>query len=425
MKRILWFDSVGGASGDMILATLIDLGVRPSDLNAALTSLGNFHIAIEARQQASHGMHGSRVTVHAHEHHEHPHHGHHDHNHHDHPSHGPHDHPPHSQPHHAPHRGLLEIEAMIKGSALPPEVKQQSVTVFRRIAEAEGKVHGKPPTEVHFHEVGALDAIADIVGACLGLHLLGIDHVGCSPLPQGHGTITCAHGIFPNPAPGTVELLKGFPLSQADEPFELVTPTGAALLTTWSNLKSWPDGWHIKAVGHGFGQRMLNHRPNLLRATLLESAPVKMNDPDLCLVLETNIDDTTPELVGSLAQKLMAVGAYDAFTSAIQMKKQRPATLLTVLCAPELKPVMLDLIFTESTTFGVREHLTRRTMLEREFTSVETSYGAIQIKIGRWHGTPVTASPEYEDCAKAATRHNVPVRAVYELAQSAGRHLLG
>ncbi|MEI8138281.1 MAG: nickel pincer cofactor biosynthesis protein LarC [bacterium] len=406
MKRILWFDSVGGASGDMILSTLIDLGVRPSDLNEALASLGDFHIAIEARQHASNGMHGSQITVHAHEHHAHHHHeslGHH---------------------HHAPHRGLLEILSMIEAATLPADVKKKSIAVFQRLAEAEARVHGKTPQEVHFHEVGALDAIADIVGACLGLHLLHVDHVGFSPLPQGHGTITCAHGIFPNPAPGTVELLKGFAVTHTDEPYELVTPTGAALLTTWSNLKSWPDGWLIKAVGHGFGQRILDKRPNLLRGILLEAAPVKISDPDLCLVLETNIDDTTPELIGALVQKLMAVGAYDAFTSAIQMKKQRPATLLTVLCAPELKPVILDLIFTESTTFGIREHLTRRTMLEREFATAETAYGPIQIKIGRWHGTPVTASPEYDDCASAAAIHKVSVRVVYESAQTAGRRLL-
>lgn len=412
MKRVLWFDSVGGASGDMILSTLIDLGVRPADLNEALASLGDFHIAIEARRYDSHGLHGSLVSVHAHEHRHEEHHHHNGHPHHDHDSH-----------HHA-HRGLIEIRAMIEASNLPPEVKKKSIAVFQRLAEAEAKVHGKPPEEVHFHEVGALDAIADIVGSCLGLHLLQIDHVGFSPLPQGQGTITCAHGIFPNPAPGTVELLKGFAVTHTDEPFELVTPTGAALLTSWRNLKDWPAGLLIQAVGHGFGQRSLTQRPNLLRATLLEAAPIQPSDPDLCLVLETNIDDTTPELVGSLVQRLMSVGAYDAFTSAIQMKKQRPATLLTVLCAPELKPVMLDLIFTESTTFGVREHLTRRTMLERGFATVETDFGPIQVKIGRWHGTPVTASPEYEDCAKAADLHKVPVRVVYESAQSSGRRLL-
>ncbi|MEI6515476.1 MAG: nickel pincer cofactor biosynthesis protein LarC, partial [bacterium] len=307
----------------------------------------------------------------------------------------------------------------------PAGVKRQSLAVFERLAEAEARVHGTTPDHVHFHEVGALDAIADIVGVCQALHLLHIDQVGFSPLPQGHGTIQCAHGTFPNPAPGTVELLKGFPVCHVDEPFELVTPTGAALLTTLNSVATWPDGWIIKAVGHGFGQRKLNGRPNLLRATLLEAPSAKLEDPDLCMVLETNIDDTTPELVGALVQKLLVAGAYDAFTASIQMKKQRPGTLLTVLCAPDLKAIMLDLIFTESTTFGVREHLTRRTMLEREIIEVETQYGMIRIKIGRWHGTPVTASPEYEDCAKAAATHTVSVRIVYESAQAAGRSLLG
>lgn len=399
MKRVLWFDSVGGASGDMILATLVDLGVRPADLNPVLASLGDFHIAVEAHQHSDHGMQGTRVTVHAHERDA-------DHGHHH-------------------HRHLPDIRQMIEHCTAPADVKRRSVAVFERLAQAEARVHSITPEHVHFHEVGALDAIADIVGSCLGLHLLNVNQVGMSPLPQGHGTIQCAHGVLPNPAPGTVELLKGFPVCHADEPFELVTPTGAALLTTWSTLHAWPDGWVIKAVGHGFGQRKLNQRPNLLRVTLLDPPPVRIEDPQSCMVLETNIDDTTPELVGALVQKLLAAGAYDAFTTSIQMKKQRPGTLLTVLCAPDRKAVMLDLIFTESTTFGVREHLTRRTMLEREMVDGETPFGIIRIKIGRWHGTPVTASPEYEDCAKAAALHNVSVRVVYESAQAAGRKLLG
>ena len=400
MKRVLWFDSVGGASGDMILAALVDLGVRPSDINEALATLGAFHLTVEPHQHSSHGMHGTRVSVHVEE----PHSGH--------------------GHHHHPHRHLSEIRDLIDPSPLPPAVKRQSLAVFERLARAEARVHGTTPEEVHFHEVGALDAIADIVGSCLALHLLRIDKVGCSPLPHGHGTIECAHGTLPNPAPGTVELLKDFPVSHADEPYELVTPTGAALLSSWRNLDAWPEGWLIKPIGHGFGQRKLNTRPNLLRAILIEPPAVHAADAEACMVLETNIDDTTPELVGSLVQKLLAAGAYDAFTTAVQMKKQRPGTLLTVLCAPDLKPVMLDLIFTESTTFGVREHLTRRTMLERETVEVSTPYGAIRLKLGRWHGTPVTASPEYDDCLKAATARTVPVRVVYECALAEGRRLL-
>ena len=401
MKRVLWFDSVGGASGDMILASLVDLGVRPVDLNDALASLGDFHIAIEAHQHSSHGLQGTRLTVHAGNHQG-----------------------THSQAEHPRHRHLSDIEALIKSASLPEAVKRGSLSVFLRLAQAEASVHGTTPEAVHFHEVGALDAIADIVGACQALHLLHVDRVGCSPLPQGHGTIECAHGVLPNPAPGTVELLKGFPVSHADEPFELVTPTGAALLSSWRSLNAWPDGWIIKGVGHGFGQRQLRGRPNLLRAILLEPPPPGHPDPESCLVLETNIDDTTPELVGALVQKLLTAGAYDAFTTSIQMKKQRPGTLLTVLCAPDRKPVMLDLIFSESTTFGVREHLTRRTLLERELITMETPYGMIRLKLGRWHGTPVTASPEYEDCLAAAALHHVSVRLVYECAQSEGRKLL-
>lgn len=406
MKRVLWFDSVGGASGDMILSSLVDLGVRPADLNEPLASLGDFHVSLEAHRHTEHGMHGTRLTVHAHEH-----------------SHEQGGHHPHENSHH--HRHLSDIRTMVTTAKLPEEVKRRSLAVFERLAQAEASVHGTTPEEVHFHEVGALDSIADIVGSCLALHLLHIDHIGCSPLPQGHGVIECAHGIFPNPPPGTLELLKGFPVSHADEPFELVTPTGAALLSTWRSLDRWPDSWSIKAIGHGFGQRKLNLRPNLLRAIILEEPIVAPADPDLCLVLETNIDDTTPELVGALVPKLLAAGAYDAFTTAIQMKKQRPGTLLTILCTPDLKSVMLDLVFTESTTFGVREHLTRRTMLEREMIQVRTAYGPIGIKIGRWHGTSVTASPEYEDCLKAAKQHGVPVRLVYECAQTEARTKLG
>lgn len=403
MKRVLWFDSVGGASGDMILAALIDLGVRPADLNEALASLGDFHISIEAHQHTDHGLHGTRIEVHAHEHSS----GHH------------HTHA------HSPHRNLTEIRSLIKKGTLPEEVKRRSVEVFERLAAAEAGVHHTTPDNVHFHEVGALDAIADIVGACRALQLLHVDRVGFSPLPQGHGTIECAHGILPNPPPAVVELLKGFPITHVNEPSELVTPTGAALLTTWRSLKTWPEGWTIKSVGHGFGQRKLTHRPNLLRAMLLEAPQDNDEGPDCCLVLETNIDDTSPELIGALVPKLMTAGAYDVFTSSIQMKKQRPGTLLTVLCDPDRKAVMLDLIFTESTTFGVREHLTHRTMLEREMEHVATPYGAITVKLGRWHGTPVTASPEYEECAKAAALHNVSIRVVYECALTEGRKLLG
>lgn len=398
MKSFLWFDGPGGASGDMILAALVDLGVSPDRLNAALAALSLDGLRIEATACEQHGLRGTRVTVHTGE-------SEHDHGH------------GHAHPH---HRRLPEIRRLVEGSALPDPVKRRALAVFARLAEAEGRVHGIAPEEVHFHEVGALDSIADIVGACAALDILGVEDAGFSPLPLGHGTIHCAHGTLPNPGPATVELLKGFPVTHADEAAELVTPTGAALLTSWRTLDAIPDGAVLRGTGHGFGQRALKTRPNLLRVVRMEFPP-QAAETDLCLVLETNIDDMSPELVGALVQKLMASGALDAFTAPIQMKKQRPAMLLTVLCPPGLREAMLDMIFTESTTFGVRECLMRRTVLDREHRPVQTPFGVVRLKIGIWKGQPVTASPEYEDCVKRAEEHGVPVRAVYEAAEAA-RH---
>jgi uncharacterized protein (TIGR00299 family) protein len=400
MKPILWFDSVGGASGDMILACLMDLGVPADTLNAALRDWGPFHLSVEAHPHQDHGLHGTRAHVET----------------------RAHSHATHAA--HPAHRGLAEIAALIDGSSLAPEVKRQSVAVFRRLAEAEARVHATAPEAIHFHEVGALDAIADIVGACVALSALGVDGVGFSPLPCGHGTIHCAHGVLPNPAPATVELLKGRPVTLVDEPFELVTPTGAALLTAWESLKTRPANMAIARAGHGFGQRRLNGRPNLLRALLLAPVAPAADSGNACLVLETNIDDTTPELIGALVQKLLAAGAWDAFTTAIQMKKQRPGVMLTVLCAPEQRETMVDLIFDGSTTFGIREHLTHRTVLAREVVTVQTPFGAVRVKTGIWRERLVTAAPEYEDCSKAADAAGVPVRTVYEAAQAEGQRLI-
>jgi hypothetical protein len=315
---------------------------------------------------------------------------------------------------HAPHRGLREIRALIEGSQLPASVKATSLRVFQRLAEAEAHVHGTTPDQVHFHEVGAMDAIIDIVGACLGLEMLGVTGVSVGPLPLGHGAVECAHGILPIPAPATVELLKGFPVAPGDEPFELVTPTGAALLTTWQTLETFPSGSRILKVGQGFGHRALKGRPNLLRAMLMEIGADSAQDA--CLVLECNLDDLTPELTGALLHRLLGVGALDVFLTPVQMKKQRPGILLTVLCRPDQRPAMLDLIFRESTTFGIREHAVQRTVLERRHEYVETPFGRVRVKIGRWQGADITVSPEYEDCLRAAESAGVSVRAVYEAA---------
>lgn len=386
----------------MILAALIHLGVDAAALAAELKAFAPEPFELRVESALSAHLSGTRVRVltdaeHHHDHHHHHHHG--------------HDH------HHAPHRGLKEIGAMIDRSELPEEVKARAHRVFRRLGEAEARIHGTTIDAIHFHEVGAMDSIVDIVGACLALHKLGVDAIAVGPLPQGHGTIECAHGTFPNPAPATVELLRGHAVVSVDEPFELVTPTAAALLAEWKTCDRAPSGAVVKAIGYGIGHRELKSRPNLLRAILLE-VQASANEVE-CLVLETNLDDVSPELIGVLSGRLLAAGALDVFAVAAQMKKQRPGVLLTTLARPSDRDALLDLIFRESTTFGVREYTARRTILARRFDTVTTPYGEVRIKVGEWKGADVVRAPEMEDCVLRAQERGVSVRAVYEAAQRA------
>lgn len=384
----LHFDSIGGASGDMILAALIDLGAPRDELQRRLADLAIGPFEIRAAPFEDHGLRGRQVVVQV------------------------------EQAKHPAHRRLPDIRDLIDRSRLAPRVKESALRVFRRLAEAEAQVHGTMPEQVHFHEVGAVDSIVDIVGACLALELLAVDTVSVGPLPLGHGTVKSAHGVLPVPAPATVELLKGMPVIPADEPFELVTPTGAALLGAWTSPASVPpSAGRLQRVGHGFGHHRLSSRPNLLRALLLESATESA--ADACLVLECNLDDTIPELLGNLASALLAAGALDAFVTSVQMKKQRPGALLTVLCRPETREALLDLIFTESTTFGVREYPVRRTVLDRRTAEVATPFGSVRVKIGEWKGRVVTRAPEHDECVRLARQAGVPVRAVYEAACAA------
>lgn len=388
MGRILQFDSIGGASGDMVLGALIDLGVDADTLRNQLRGLVGPDFELGVQPVVRGGLRGMRVSVVI------PHGAHHE------------------------HRGLSDIVRLTSASALPDAVKEDVKRVFTRLGEAEAHVHGVSVEQVHFHEVGAMDSIIDIAGSCLCRHLLGVDGVAVGPLPLGHGTIASSHGVLPLPAPATVELLKGFETILVDEPAETVTPTGASLLTSWKTLSP-PVAGTILAVGHGFGSRELRTRPNLLRAILLDRQTPA--GADSCLVLECNLDDTSPELLGSLMQQLMAAGALDAFTTAVQMKKQRPGVLLTVLCEPASKAELLDLIFRESTTFGVREHEAARTILQRRHVEVATPYGTVRVKVGTWQGRDITHSPEHDDCARLAREKGVAVREVYEAAVRALR----
>ena len=386
--RILRFDSVGGASGDMLLSCFVDLGTDVGELTARLRGLSIESFSIKAEEASSHGLAGTRVTVAT------------------------------PETEHPAHRHLGDIIRIIDASELPERVRQNAKAVFQRLAEAEAHVHGTTPDHVHFHEVGAMDAIIDIVGSCLALHLLEIDHVACGPLPVGCGSTRCAHGTMPLPVPATAELLKGHRVVQTDEPSELVTPTGAALLTSWMRQFPAPESTAatITAIGNGIGHRELTGRPNLLRATVLETASEDVSGTDTCLVLECNLDDTVPELIGSLSGKLLAQGALDVFTTPVQMKKQRPATLLTVLCRESERDALVDTIFAESTTFGVREYPVRRSMLDRRFEDVTTPYGTVRVKLGILRGEVITRAPEHDDCVRCAQEHGVAVRAVYEAA---------
>ncbi len=401
--RTLYFDSTGGASGDMILSALLDLGVSRDDLMKGLAGLNVDAFDIEASSFSSNGLNGMRVSVHLHEHE----HGH-SHNHAD----GHHH-------HHSHERGLREITELIGNASLPGRVREMSLRTFQRLAEAEAKIHGSSPDQVHFHEVGAVDSIVDIVGSCLALDMLDVEGVAVGTLPLGSGTTTCRHGVIPVPVPATMELLKGMPVTYTGEPFELVTPTGAALLSTWKTCAYPPPGSRAVRIGHGFGHRDLTARPNLLRATLFENAARNNAADEQCLVIECNIDDANPELIGTLTEKLLQAEALDVFITPVFMKKQRPGALLTVLCAPEQKEKLLDLIFTESTTFGVREYPVNRTVLERRTMPVETPFGSASIKLGYWRGRLVTRAPEHDDCAKLAKKARVAVRAVYESALKA------
>lgn len=380
----------------MILGALVGLGVPVDELNEELKSLNVDSFEIVVDEIVEQGMSGVRGKVKLQEHH------HHDHHH----AHG-HDH------HHGRH--LSTIQKLIKESALPEAAKVRALDVFQKIGEAEAAVHGIDIEEIHFHEVGAMDSIVDIVGSCLALHKLGVDGVSIRNLPQGHGTIECAHGTYPNPAPATHRILEGFPVQDVDEPFELVTPTGAALIASWRTAEVPVAGSRAVKTAYSFGHRKLNSRPNLLRATLYEWAEDQTADE--VLVLECNLDDTTPELVGCLFDQLLEAGALDVFTTPVMMKKQRPGIVLTALCLPSDREHMLDLIFTESTTFGIREYLSRRTVLERSFQTEETIYGPISIKTGQRDGKVITVSPEIEDCRNSARENGVSVRSVYEAAK--------
>jgi uncharacterized protein (TIGR00299 family) protein len=467
MNAFLRFDSVGGASGDMILSALAALGADMAAVEKTLNAFFPEPLHLHAEPAAASGLHGLRVSVHSRHHpheevwpdaHEHGHPHHHGDAHEHHRGHG-HAHAHVHETHHganAPHahRGLAEIEQLLARSPLSEATRGLALSVFRALAGAEAKIHGKTPETVHFHEVGAWDSVADIVGACLALEQLGVRGVSCGPLPAGTGTIHCAHGEMPNPAPATQELLAGMTVTQTDEPYELVTPTGAALLRVWTrSLAPVPAEAVVARSAFGFGRRALNGRPNVLRATLLEDRGLPIADcglkdtvsvPDeglrsetdqsairnrkseignrkseieTLIVLETNLDDSNPEWLGALTADLLARGALDVWHTPAVMKKGRPGVVLSALAEAAHADALRDWIFRATTTFGIRSHAVRRETLTRRFEQAATPWGEVPVKVGSLRGEDITFSPEHEACAALANANGIAPRQVYEAAK--------
>lgn len=444
--KTLFFDLFSGISGDMAIGALIDLGVDFQRLEAELAklNLGGYHLHIAKAKRFQ--IVGTKFDVHlegessAHSH-EHGHDHDHDHEHgHDHGPHHSHSHPhapakgtsfggipglreSFKAPEHHHHEGrtFADIKVLIGKSELSDWVKEKAIAIFLRVALAEGKIHGQPPEQVHFHEVGAVDSIVDIIGFCIGLEMLGKPKVLCSPVIEGSGWIDCAHGRFPVPAPATLEILsaRGIAVSQCEEPHELVTPTGAALMAEMAERFGPMQALKPERIGFGIGTRDNKTRPNVLRVILGESEAATGHDweVDTICVLETNLDDINSEVLGHFIGRAMDAGALDVFYTPIQMKKNRPAVMLTVLCQTADADRFCEMMLRETTAFGVRRMTSERRKLRREVRPVSTQFGDIAVKFGLLDGQVVQAAPEYESCKAAAQAHGVPIKDVYEAVQ--------
>lgn len=432
--KTLYFDCFSGISGDMTLGALIDIGADEKKLIAALEQLNIEGYEIRTEKKLKNSIAGTDLTVileadeheldHNHDH-EHPHGNSHMHMH----DHGDghmhehvHTHEAHEEEHEHTHehRNYADILKIIDGSSLNDNVKLMSKNIFKVVAEAEGKIHGKPAEQVHFHEVGAVDSIVDIIGTAICIDMLGIDRVAFSRLPLSHGFVKCQHGLIPLPAPATLEILKDVPVYYNDAGFELVTPTGAAIVKALgSSFGKAVDGKTVK-VGYGLGKKTYEI-PNVLRVMLIEEASAAK---DSVIMLETNIDDMTGEQLGYVLGKLLDAGALDAYFTNIYMKKNRPAVKLSVLCGIDKKDEITDLILRETSTFGVRYCNMDRSILDREMVKVATPYGEVDCKLGKLDGKIIKYSPEYEDCRRIAEQSGKNLREVYNEIMSAARSSL-
>ncbi len=384
---IAYVDCFSGVSGDMLLAGLLDAGLDPDRLRQELQRVPLGGYTLEVQRVSQHGLTGTSVRVVVAE-----------------PA--------------SPERHLADILALVEQSALAEPVKERVRRVFRLLAEAEATVHGTTPERVHFHEVGAVDSLVDIIGVCLGLDLLGVRAVYASPLPAGGGQVQTAHGLLPVPAPAVLEICRrvGAPLLPSAARTELVTPTGAALLGALATFAQ--PALRLRAVGYGFGQKTLPW-PNCLRLWLGEPLDPGLECERLA-VLETNIDDATPEMLGAAMERLLAEGALDVFFTPIQMKKNRPATKVSVIAPPPLAAHLASVLIAQTTTLGVRVFAAERYRAQRWTATVETPWGPVRVKVRDLFGQR-QASPEYEDCLRLARAHDRPLAEVYAAVVAAAR----
>jgi uncharacterized protein (TIGR00299 family) protein len=428
--RIAYLDCFSGISGDMFLGALIDAGVPLHVFEEAVTAL-NLGAKLEISRVNRSGISATKVDVvvdgqkdqprekhtgasHAHSHHEHVH----DHH--------------HADKRHEHGRGLTEIREIIEHAVgLNESAKKTAIAIFEELGAAESKIHNVPIEKIHFHEVGAVDALVDIVCAAVGAQALGVDEFICSPLNVGGGTVQCAHGTFPIPAPATVELLKGAPVYSSGPQAEFVTPTGAAIVATLvKRFESFP-AMTIEKSGYGAGTRDFPGHPNVLRIVVGQALSKTVagegtpTQADTVTVLEANLDDLNPQVFGYVMDRLFEAGALDVFATPVQMKKNRPGTLLTVLATPRDADQIAQIIFAETTTLGVRRREEQRQVLARRWEIVSTRFGDIRLKIASMNGSVSNYAPEYEDCRRIATEHRVPLKTVMEEAVQAYLHSTG
>jgi uncharacterized protein (TIGR00299 family) protein len=388
--KLAYFDCFSGISGDMTLGALVHAGVPLDHLRDELKALDVPGWELRAENVWKNGMAASYVRVITQESHT--------------------------------HRSLSTIETILQKSQLAAPVRDRAIAIFRKLGEAEAAVHDVPIEKIHFHEVGAVDAIVDIVGACIGFAHLGIERFACSPLNVGGGTAKMAHGVLPVPAPATARLLLGKPTYSTGVQKELVTPTGAAIVATLCESFGPQPPMSVSAIGYGAGTADLESQPNVLRLMIGDAAATHAGvSSEEIRVIEANLDDLNPQVYGYFLERALAAGALDVFTTPIQMKKNRPGTLLTVLCKPADEGKFQDLLFAETTTLGVRSHTTQRRVLPREWETVATRYGEVRMKLARVNGKVVQISPEYEDCRKLAEVNSVPLQRIMQEAMQSWR----